>query len=85
MTRARAIHPAIRNPLPFFAHTYCLRCPLTHHPQKKADLELAKQREAEKLARSYDSLFNAQAAEDENGYDAGAVSKSVRELEEDFM
>ena len=50
--------------------------------QKKADTELAKQREAEKAARSYDSLFSAEVDEDE---DEAAPKKSVRELEEDFM
>ncbi|KAF5342970.1 hypothetical protein D9758_013671 [Tetrapyrgos nigripes] len=49
--------------------------------KKKADLELARQREAEKAARSYDSLFNG--AEDEEE-DEGP-RKSGRELEDDFM
>jgi len=46
--------------------------------KKKADLELAHQREAEKAARSYDSLFNVE--EDET-----MPRKTGRELEEDFM
>ena len=47
--------------------------------QKKADAELAKQREAEKAARSYDTLFaDMDAGED-------APQKSVKEMEEDFM
>jgi len=46
--------------------------------QKKQDAELAKTREAEKAARSYDSLFNVE--EDEY-----APRKTGRELEEDFM
>ncbi|KAJ7599891.1 cytoplasmic protein [Mycena floridula] len=48
---------------------------------KKADLELARQREAEKAARSYDSLFTG---EDDLDEDAGP-KKTGRELEEDFM
>ncbi|KAF4617636.1 hypothetical protein D9613_005855 [Agrocybe pediades] len=48
--------------------------------KKKQDAELAKAREAEKAARSYDSLFNV--AEDE--YDYGP-RKTGKELEEDFM
>ncbi|KAF8817067.1 cytoplasmic protein [Phlegmacium glaucopus] len=46
--------------------------------KKKQDAELAKAREAEKAARSYDSLFNVE--EDEN-----VPRKTGRELEEDFM
>ncbi|RDB14871.1 Coiled-coil domain-containing protein 25 [Hypsizygus marmoreus] len=46
--------------------------------KKKADAELARQREAEKAARSYDSLFNAEEDEDK-------PKKTGRELEEDFM
>ncbi|KAF9525524.1 cytoplasmic protein [Crepidotus variabilis] len=46
--------------------------------KKKQDAELAKQREAEKAARSYDSLF---AIEDEDE----APKKYGRELEDDFM
>ena len=46
--------------------------------QKKADAELARQREAEKAARSYDSLFNVEEDED-------VPRKTGRELEEDFM
>jgi len=54
--------------------------------QKKADLELAKAREAEKAARSYDTLFSNQEAELEDDEEArGRAGKSVRELEEDFM
>ncbi|KAI0783448.1 DUF814-domain-containing protein [Abortiporus biennis] len=49
--------------------------------KKKADAELARQREAEKAARSYDSLFNG--AEEEE--DEDVPRKSVREMEEDFM
>uniref|UniRef100_A0A0W0FRD4 Putative cytoplasmic protein n=1 Tax=Moniliophthora roreri TaxID=221103 RepID=A0A0W0FRD4_MONRR len=48
--------------------------------KKKADLELAQQREAEKAARSYDSLFNGE----EEG-DPDVPRKTGRELEEDFM
>ncbi|KAF8964266.1 cytoplasmic protein [Flammula alnicola] len=46
--------------------------------KKKQDAELAKAREAEKAARSYDSLFNVE--EDDN-----VPRKTGRELEEDFM
>jgi hypothetical protein len=55
--------------------------------QKKQDLELAKKREAEKAARSYDSLFSGDVDEDEwDGYGAGKQErKTGRELEEDFM
>lgn len=48
--------------------------------QKKQDLELAKAREAEKAARSYDSLFNVEVEEDES-----VPRKTGRELEDDFM
>ncbi|KAF7357387.1 Coiled-coil domain-containing protein 25 [Mycena sanguinolenta] len=51
--------------------------------KKKADLELARAREAEKAARSYDSLFNADP--DDFSEESRANKKSVRELEEDFM
>ncbi|KAJ6624368.1 cytoplasmic protein [Mycena sp. CBHHK59/15] len=52
--------------------------------KKKADMELARTREAEKAARSYDSLFSGEQQEDED--EGGATrTKSVRELEEDFM
>lgn len=50
-------------------------------PQKKADAELARAREAEKAARSYDTLFDGQTEDD---YES-APKKSVREMEEDFM
>ncbi|KAJ8521716.1 hypothetical protein ONZ45_g1648 [Pleurotus djamor] len=49
--------------------------------KKKADLELAKQREAEKAARSYDTLFNVE----EDEYETSGPKKTGRELEEDFM
>ncbi|KAG5724301.1 Coiled-coil domain-containing protein 25 [Termitomyces sp. T112] len=49
--------------------------------KRKADLELARQREAEKAARSYDSLFNVEEDEDE----ASQPRKTVKELEDDFM
>lgn len=51
--------------------------------QKKADLELARAREAEKAARSYDTFLNVDEYEEE--VDENAPKKSVRELEEDFM
>ncbi|KAF8158440.1 cytoplasmic protein [Crassisporium funariophilum] len=46
--------------------------------KKKQDAELAKAREADKAARSYDTLFNVE--EDES-----APRKTARELEDDFM
>ncbi|KAF9265185.1 DUF814-domain-containing protein [Marasmius fiardii PR-910] len=49
--------------------------------KKKADLELARQREAEKAAKSYDSLFSGEGIEE--GDDT--PRKTGRELEEDFM
>ncbi|KAJ7166312.1 cytoplasmic protein [Mycena crocata] len=51
--------------------------------KKKADMELARAREAEKAARSYDSLFSGDPEDDDEG--EGIPKKSVRELEEDFM
>ncbi|KAJ7101528.1 cytoplasmic protein [Mycena belliarum] len=51
--------------------------------KKKADLELARAREAEKAARSYDSLFSGDPEEEEE--QKGPSRKSVRELEDDFM
>jgi len=48
--------------------------------KKKADAELARSREAEKAARSYDSLFSGEVDEDDE-----APRKTGRELEEDFM
>ncbi|KAL0577119.1 hypothetical protein V5O48_004872 [Marasmius crinis-equi] len=50
--------------------------------KKKADLELARQREADKAARSYDSLFSGEGVEDGND---DTPHKSVRDLEDDFM
>lgn len=47
--------------------------------QKKADAELAKARETEKAARSYDTLFSGADEPGEN------LHKSVKEMEEDFM
>ncbi|KAH7099471.1 cytoplasmic protein [Auriculariales sp. MPI-PUGE-AT-0066] len=53
--------------------------------QRKAEQELAKQREAEKAARSYDTLFSG-IDDSGNAYeDEDAPRKSVKELEEDFM
>lgn len=49
--------------------------------QRKVELELAKQREEEKQARSYDTLFN-NADDDENDE---TTRKTGRELEDDFM
>jgi len=47
--------------------------------KKKEDLELARAREAEKAARSYDSLFSGVDEEEDH------PRKSVKEMEEDFM
>jgi hypothetical protein len=58
-----------------------LKRKLTKILQKKAELELARQREAEKAARSYDSLFNGEEDED----DSTVPRKTGRELEDDFM
>jgi hypothetical protein len=52
-------------------------------PQKKADLELAEARKAEKAARSYDSFLNAEVDEEEEA--AKPTYSSVRDMEEDFM
>lgn len=51
--------------------------------QEKANAELARAREAEKAARSYDSLFNVELEEDEE--DPNARPKTAQEYEEDFM
>ncbi|KAF7293804.1 NFACT-R-1 domain-containing protein [Mycena chlorophos] len=59
--------------------------------QRKADLELAKAREAEKKAKSYDTLWEQQqldaelAADEEGGGEEEKQGRSVREMEEDFM
>jgi hypothetical protein len=46
--------------------------------QRKQEAEIAKERETEKAARSYDLLFNVE--EDES-----VPKKCGRELEDDFM
>ncbi|KDQ16160.1 hypothetical protein BOTBODRAFT_31228 [Botryobasidium botryosum FD-172 SS1] len=46
--------------------------------KKKADLELARAREAEKKAKSYDTMFEDAGYEERGG-------KSVAEMEDDFM
>jgi len=51
--------------------------------QKKADLELAEARKAEKEARSYDLFLNAEVDEEEET--TQLKYSSVREMEEDFM
>jgi hypothetical protein len=51
--------------------------------QRKADQELARKREADKAARSYDTLFSNMENDEEE--EEQAHRKSVRELEEDFM
>lgn len=45
-------------------------------------MEQARAREAEKAARSYDSLFSGELTEDGDG---DLPRKTGRELEEDFM
>ena len=50
--------------------------------QKKADLELAEARKAEKAARSYDSFLNAEGDDEE---EVKPTYNSVREMEDDFM
>lgn len=52
--------------------------------QKKADEELARQRAAEKAARSYDTLFEQQVEGDDED-EVEEPKRSVRELEDDFM
>ena len=58
----------------------CNDCDHTHCRvlQKKADAELARAREAEKAARSYDNLF---VGEDEDE----TPQQSVQEMMDDFM
>jgi len=51
--------------------------------KKKADLELAEARKAEKAARSYDSFLDAEVDEDEEA--SKPKYSSVKEMEEDFM
>ena len=51
--------------------------------QKKADLELAEARKAEKAARSYDSFLNVEVEDEEVA--AKPKYSSVKEMEEDFM
>ncbi|CEL56906.1 Coiled-coil domain-containing protein 25 OS=Danio rerio GN=ccdc25 PE=1 SV=1 [Rhizoctonia solani AG-1 IB] len=54
--------------------------------KKKADAELAKQREADKAARSYDNLFTDTQYEDEEDEDGEPKGrKTGTQLEEDFM
>jgi hypothetical protein len=51
--------------------------------QKKADLELAEARKAEKAARSYDAFLNVEVDDEEEA--AKPTYSSVKEMEEDFM
>ncbi|KAI0727900.1 cytoplasmic protein [Fomitopsis betulina] len=54
--------------------------------KKKTDEELARQRAAEKAARSYDTLFEQQTeGDDEDEDEVVDPKRSVRELEDDFM
>lgn len=66
--------------IPLVPRVSCLLCASF---QKKADLELARAREAEKSARSYDSLFSGEYDDDDE--ENSAPRKTGRELEEDFM
>lgn len=52
--------------------------------KKKADLELAEARKAEKAARSYDSFLNVEI-DDEEEEVVKPKYNSVREMEDDFM
>jgi len=52
--------------------------------QKKADLELAEARKAEKAARSYDSFLNVEVDDEEEEGEKPKYN-SVREMEDDFM
>jgi hypothetical protein len=49
-------------------------------PQKKTDMELARAREAEKAARSYDSLFNVEPEDSEGGGASRDQRKSWRKI-----
>ncbi|KAG9091077.1 Coiled-coil domain-containing protein 25 [Ceratobasidium sp. 370] len=53
--------------------------------KKKADAERARQREAEKAARSYDNLFTGADDEEEEDEDGPKEKKTGIALEEDFM
>ncbi|KAL5632825.1 hypothetical protein ACGC1H_005689 [Rhizoctonia solani] len=54
--------------------------------KKKADAELARQREADKAARSYDNMFtNMGYEDDEDENDEPKEKKTGTQLEEDFM
>ncbi|KAJ1303092.1 hypothetical protein OPQ81_011293 [Rhizoctonia solani] len=54
--------------------------------KKKADAELARQREADKSARSYDTLFtNVEHEDDEDEDGETKERKTGTQLEEDFM
>ena len=46
---------------------------------------MAKQREADKIARSYDNLFTGADEEDEEDEDGPKEKKTGIQLEEDFM
>lgn len=69
-----------------YTHAYTSRISYTETVarQRKADADLAKAREAEKAARSYDLLFTGEDEYDD-GDDGEQPKKSVREQEEDFM
>lgn len=74
-TRRAAANEQVRL---FFPSVFMLSTAYLYH-QKKAEAELKKQREAEKAARSYDTLFTEEFVEEEG------PRKTGRELEEDFM
>jgi hypothetical protein len=70
-------------PLPFFSSLLAQGYSnITSYLQRRADLELAEARKAEKAARSYDSFLNGEVEDDE---EAKPTYNSVREMEEDFM
>ncbi|KAJ7842159.1 hypothetical protein B0H13DRAFT_1909923 [Mycena leptocephala] len=53
---------------------------LQGHSKKKADMELARAREAEKAARSYDSLFNVEPEDTEGGGASRNQRRSWRKI-----
>jgi hypothetical protein len=75
--------PRYAPPPPFLPRTRVHHLTQRSHLQKKADLELAEARKAEKAARSYDSFLNAEVDDEEQV--ANPKYSSVREMEEDFM
>ena len=79
---------SVPQPPPRYASLlYVIRTRLLNlsHPnwQKKADLELAEARKAEKAARSYDSFLNVEVDDEEEA--TKPKYSSVKEMEENFM